>query len=254
MRKSDGSYTYFLPDVAYHVTKWQRGFRRAINIQGTDHHGTIARVRAGLQALGIGIPQDYPSYVLHKMVKVMRGGEEVKISKRAGAYVTLRDLIEWVGRDAVRFFLVMRKADSEFVFDVDLARSQSEENPVYYVQYAHARVCSVFRQLREKGHVHERGLGQCNIDRLTEAHEKALIRRLTSYPEVLEAAAEALEPHQIAHYLRDLAADFHTYYNAHMFIVDDAGLRNARLNLVAATRQVIENGLSLLGVSAPEKM
>lgn len=254
MRKSDGSYTYFLPDVAYHVTKWQRGFRRAINIQGTDHHGTIARVRAGLQALGIGIPQDYPSYVLHKMVKVMRGGEEVKISKRAGAYVTLRDLIEWVGRDAVRFFLVMRKADSEFVFDVDLARSQSEENPVYYVQYAYARVCSVFRQLRDKGHAHERGLGERNIEQLTQAHEKALIRRLTAYPEVLEAAAEALEPHQIAHYLRDLAADFHTYYNAHMFIVDDAGLRNARLNLVAATRQVIENGLTLLGVSAPEKM
>ncbi|AMN45623.1 arginine--tRNA ligase [Steroidobacter denitrificans] len=254
MRKSDGSYTYFLPDVAYHVTKWRRGFQRAINIQGTDHHGTIARVRAGLQALDIGIPQGYPSYVLHKMVKVMRGGEEVKISKRAGAYVTLRDLIEWVGRDAVRFFLVMRKADSEFVFDVDLARSQSEENPVYYVQYAHARVCSVFRQLREKGHEHDRGLGERSIDRLTEAHEKALIRRLTSYPEVLETAAAALEPHQIAHYLRDLAADFHTYYNAHMFIVDDAGLRNARLNLVAATRHVIANGLKLLGVSAPEKM
>jgi arginyl-tRNA synthetase len=254
MRKSDGTYTYFVPDVAYHVTKWERGFRRAINVQGSDHHGTTARVRAGLQALGIGIPKDYPAYILHKMVRVMRGGTEVKISKRAGSYVTLRDLIEWVGRDAVRFFLVSRRADSEFVFDVDLALAQSEENPVYYVQYAHARVCSVFRQLQEKGYTHDRELGQRNIERLTEPHEKALIRRVTYYPELLEKAAGALEPHQLAHYLRDLAGDFHTYYNAHTFIVDDASLRNARLNLIAAARQVIENGLKLLGVSAPEKM
>ena len=254
MRKSDGTFTYFVPDVAYHVTKWQRGFRAAINVQGTDHHGTIARVRAGLQALAMGIPQGYPDYILHKMVRVMRGGEEVKISKRAGEYVTLRELIEWVGRDAVRFFLVSRRADSEFVFDIDLALSQSEENPVYYVQYAHARVCSVFRQLQEKGHTHERELGERNVARLGEPHEKALIRRVTYYPELLEAAARALEPHQLAHYLRDLAGDFHTYYNAHKFIVDDVGLRNARLNLVAATRQVLENGLKLLGVSAPEKM
>jgi arginyl-tRNA synthetase len=254
MRKSDGTFTYFVPDVAYHVTKWQRGFRVAINVQGTDHHGTIARVRAGLQALSMGIPQGYPDYILHKMVRVMRGGEEVKISKRAGEYVTLRELIEWVGRDAVRFFLVSRRADSEFVFDVDLALSQSEENPVYYVQYAHARVCSVFRQLQEKGHTHDRELGERNVARLSEPHEKALIRRVTYYPELLEAAARALEPHQLAHYLRDLAGDFHTYYNAHTFIVDDVGLRNARLNLVAATRQVLENGLKLLGVSAPERM
>jgi arginyl-tRNA synthetase len=254
MRKSDGTYTYFVPDVAYHVTKWQRGFRVAINVQGTDHHGTIARVRAGLQALDMGIPQGYPDYILHKMVRVMRGGEEVKISKRAGEYVTLRDLTEWVGRDAVRFFLISRRADSEFVFDVDLALSQSEENPVYYVQYAHARVCSVFRQLTEKGYVHDRELGERNVARLSEPHEKALIRRVTYYPELLETAARALEPHQLAHYLRDLAGDFHTYYNAHTFIVDDVGLRNARLNLVAATRQVLENGLKLLGVSAPEKM
>jgi arginyl-tRNA synthetase len=254
MRKSDGTYTYFVPDVAYHVTKWQRGFRVAINVQGTDHHGTIARVRAGLQALDMGIPQGYPDYILHKMVRVMRGGEEVKISKRAGEYVTLRDLTEWVGRDAVRFFLISRRADSEFVFDVDLALSQSEENPVYYVQYAHARVCSVFRQLTEKGFVHDRELGERNVARLSEPHEKALIRRVTYYPELLETAARALEPHQLAHYLRDLAGDFHTYYNAHTFIVDDVGLRNARLNLVAATRQVLENGLKLLGVSAPEKM
>ncbi|HXS88845.1 MAG TPA: arginine--tRNA ligase [Steroidobacteraceae bacterium] len=254
MRKSDGTYTYFVPDVAYHVTKWQRGFGVAINVQGTDHHGTIARVRAGLQALDMGIPQGYPDYILHKMVRVMRGGEEVKISKRAGEYVTLRDLTEWVGRDAVRFFLISRRADTEFVFDVDLALSQSEENPVYYVQYAHARVCSVFRQLQEKGHVHDRELGERNVARLSEPHEKALIRRVTYYPELLESAARALEPHQLAHYLRDLAGDFHTYYNAHTFIVDDVGLRNARLNLVAATRQVLENGLKLLGVSAPEKM
>jgi arginyl-tRNA synthetase len=254
MRKSDGTYTYFVPDVAYHVTKWQRGFAVAINVQGTDHHGTISRVRAGLQALDMGIPKGYPDYVLHSMVKVMRGGEEVKLTKRAGDYVTLRELIEWVGRDAVRFFLVSRRADSEFVFDIDLALSQSEENPVYYVQYAHARVCSVFRQLQEKGYTHDREAGERNVARLTEPHEKALIRRVTYYPELLETAARALEPHQLAHYLRDLAGDFHTYYNAHTFIVDDVALRNARLNLVAATRQVLENGLKLLGVSAPEKM
>jgi arginyl-tRNA synthetase len=254
MRKSDGTFTYFVPDVAYHVTKWQRGFRKAINVQGTDHHGTISRVRAGLQALNMGIPPQYPDYILHKMVRVMRGGEEVKLSKRAGSYVTIRDLIEWVGRDAVRFFLISRKADSEFTFDVDLALSQSEENPVYYVQYAHARVCSVFRQLQEKGLAYERSVGDSNMELLVEPHEKALIRRLTSYPELLEAATVALEPHQLAHYLRDLAGDFHTYYNAHQFLVDDVNLRNARLNLIAATRQIIANGLSLLGVSAPERM
>ena len=254
MRKSDGTYTYFVPDVAYHVTKWERGFKRAINVQGSDHHGTVARVRAGLQALDIGTPQGYPDYVLHKMVRVMRGGEEVKISKRAGSYVTVRDLIEWVGHDAVRFFLASRRADTEFVFDVDLALAQSEENPVYYVQYAHARVCSVFRQLREKGLTHDRALGTQHLALLTEAHEKALIRRLTSFGELLAIAARALEPHQIAHYLRELAGDFHTYYNAQKFIVDDPNLRNARLTLVAATRQVIANGLQVLGVNAPETM
>jgi arginyl-tRNA synthetase len=254
MRKSDGSYTYFVPDVAYHVTKWQRGFRRAINVQGTDHHGTIARVRAGLQALGMGVPQGYPDYVLHKMVRVMRGGEEVKISKRAGDYVTLRDLIEWVGRDAVRFFLVSRKADSEFVFDVDLALAEGEENPVYYVQMAHARISSVFRQLAERGLAHDRESGEHYFERLKEPHEIALIRRITSYPEVLEKAAKDLEPHQLAYYLRDLAGDFHAYYNAHKFIIEDAGLRNARLNLIAAARQVLANGLKLLCVSAPERM
>jgi arginyl-tRNA synthetase len=254
MRKSDGTYTYFVPDVAYHLTKWERGFTHAINVQGGDHHGTVARVRAGLQALNVGIPKTYPAYVLHKMVKVMRSGEEVKISKRAGAYVTVRDLIDWVGRDAVRFFLVSRKADSEFVFDIDLALAQTEENPVFYVQYAHARVCSVFRQLQEKGLVHDEQIGEANVSKLIEPHEKALIRRLTTYPELLESAAQGNEPHQLAHYLRELAGDFHTYYNAQKFIVDDVMLRNARLNLIAATRQVLANGLKLLGVSAPERM
>ena len=254
MRKSDGGFTYFVPDVAYHVVKWQRGFARAINIQGSDHHSTITRVRAGLQALNIGIPSGYPDYVLHKMVKVMRGGEEVKISKRAGSYVTVRDLVEWVGRDAVRFFLVSRRADTEFVFDIDLALAQSEENPVYYIQYAHARICSVFRQLSEKNMTYDKALGSAHLQQLNTAHESALLRRITQYPELLANAAAALEPHQIAHYLRELAGEFHTYYNAHIFLVEDAALRNARLNLVAATKQVIANGLQLLGVSAPESM
>ncbi len=254
MRKSDGTYTYFVPDVAYHVTKWQRGFKKVINVQGTDHHSAVTRVRAGLQALNMGIPKGYPDYVLHSLVKVMRGGQEVKISKRAGSYVTVRDLIEWVGRDAVRFFLVLRRADSEFTFDIDLALAQSEENPVYYVQYAHARVCSVFRQLKEKGFLHNLATGNKNLALLAEEHEQALMNRLARYPEVIESAATTFEPHQVAHYLRELAYDFHTYYNTHMFLVDDANLRDARLNLVVATRQVIANGLQLLGVSAPESM
>ncbi|MEQ1581882.1 MAG: arginine--tRNA ligase [Steroidobacteraceae bacterium] len=254
MRKSDGTYTYFVPDVAYHVTKWERGYMKAINIQGTDHHGTIARVRAGLQALGVGIPAGYPDYILHKMVRVMRGGAEVKISKRAGSYVTVRDLIEWVGRDAVRFFLILRKADTEFVFDIDLALAQSEENPVYYVQYAHARVRSVFRQLVEKGLAFTPGFAPGSLAQLGDPHEKALIRRLTYFPELLETAARDLEPHQVAHYLKELAGEFHTYYNATKFLVEDASLRNARLNLVEAARQVLENGLTLLGVTAPDTM
>ncbi len=254
MRKSDGSYTYFVPDVAYHITKWQRGFRRVINVQGTDHHSTITRVRAGLQALGIGIPPGYPDYVLHSLVKVTRHGQEVKISKRAGAYVTLRDLIDWVGRDATRFFLVSRRADTEFVFDVDLALAQNEENPVYYVQYAHARVCSVFKQLREKGLTHDRENGNRQLARLTEEHERALLKRLSRYPEVIESAAAELEPHQIVNYLRTLAYDFHAYYNTHTFLVETADLRDARLSLIEAARQVIANGLGLLAVSAPQSM
>ena len=249
VRKSDGSYTYFVPDVAYHVTKWRRGFRKVIDVQGTDHHSTTTRVRAGLQALGLGIPQGYPDYVLHNMVKVMRGGEEVKISKRAGSYVTLRDLIDWVGRDAVRFFLVSRKADSEFTFDVDLARKHSDENPVYYVQYAHARVCSVFAQWGG-----EVASLEPDLDLLSGEREAALARRLAEYPELLAAAARELEPHAVAFYLRELARDFHSYYNAERILVEDEALRAARLALCAAVRQTLANGLALLGVSAPEKM
>ncbi|MFA7475825.1 MAG: arginine--tRNA ligase [Castellaniella sp.] len=249
MRKSEGGYTYFVPDVAYHVAKWERGFHQAINIQGTDHHGTIARVRAGLQGLGLGIPADYPAYVLHKMVRVMRDGAEVKISKRAGSYVTLRDLIDWVGRDAVRFFLAQRRADSEFVFDIDLALSHSEENPVYYIQYAHARIHSLLRQ-------HDAG-GQgaaADPSLLVAPTEIALLQRLAEYPGVLTQAARELAPHQLAFWLRDCAADFHAWYNAERILVDDPALGAARLRLARATAQVIANGLGLLGVSAPERM
>jgi len=250
MRKSEGGYTYFVPDVAYHVTKWQRGYTRAINIQGSDHHGTVARVRAGLQALALGIPSDYPAYVLHKMVKVVRGGEEVKISKRAGSYVTLRDLIEWVGRDAVRFFLIQRRADTEFVFDVDLARSQSEENPVYYIQYAHARICSM---LFTAG-LSSTELHAASTDLLTAPSELALMQRLAEFPSLVTQAATELSPHLVAFWLRDCASDFHAWYNAERVLVDDLALKHARLRLADATRQVIANGLELLGVSAPERM
>ena len=273
MRKSEGGYTYFVPDVAYHVTKWERGFQRAINIQGSDHHGTIARVRAGLQALGVGIPAGYPDYVLHKMVTVMRGGEEVKISKRAGSYVTLRDLITWSGeqrdeagqvtgsdeqrgRDAVRFFLISRKADSEFVFDVDLALSRSDENPVYYVQYAHARLCSVLAQWGGDADALavSAAAGRIDLSSLAAPREFALIARLAEFPERVAEAVDDLAPHAIAFYLKDLAAEVHSYYNAERFLVDDEALRNARLALVLAARQVLRNGLALIGVSAPERM
>lgn len=254
IRKSDGTYTYFVPDVAYHVTKWRRGFKNAINVQGSDHHGTIARVRAGLQALNLGIPQGYPEYVLHQLVKVVRDGEEVKISKRAGSYVTLRDLIDWVGRDAVRFFLVSRKPDSEFVFDVTLARSRSEENPVYYVQYAHARSCSVMKQLAARGLKFDWDAGLKSAALLKSEHEQAVLTAIARFPEMLEQAALNRAPHALVHYLRDLANAFHAYYNAEQFIVADAQLRDARLALVLAAQQVIRNGLTLLGVSAPESM
>jgi len=250
MRKSEGGYTYFVPDVAYHLYKWERGFRHAINIQGSDHHGTVARVRAGLQGLQLGIPKDFPAYILHKMVKVVRNGAEVKISKRAGSYVTLRDLIDWVGRDAVRFFLVQRRADSEFVFDVDLALSKSEDNPVYYIQYAHARICSMLAQSSAS----RDQLAQADVALLTAPAEFALMQRLAEYPNTLTLAAQELAPHHLAFWLRDCAADFHAWYNAERILVDDARLRLARLRLAQATAQVLAGGLALLGVSAPERM
>jgi arginyl-tRNA synthetase len=249
-RKSDGSYTYFVPDVAYHVTKWRRGFTRVVNVQGADHHSTVTRVRAGLQALDLGIPRGYPEYVVHSMVRVVRGGEEVRISKRAGAYVTLRDLIDWVGRDATRFFLVSRRADTEFVFDVDLALAQSEDNPVYYVQYAHARLCGVFAQWGGDA-AHLAGAPRAP---LAGARELALLRRLAEFPALLRDAALELAPHAVAFYLRELAGEFHSYYNAERILVDDEQVRGARLALCAAVRQVLANGLALLGVSAPERM
>ena len=254
MRKSGGGYTYFVPDVAYHVTKFERGYTRAINVQGADHHGTIARVRAGLQAIGIGVPAGYPDYVLHKMVTVMRGGEEVKISKRAGSYVTLRELIDEAGRDAVRFFLVSRKADSEFVFDIDLARSQSEENPVYYVQYAHARVSSVLKQAgvaRDAARDRYRG---ADLTPLVSGYEEPLLRRLADFPDEIALAAREFAPHQLTFYLKDLAQEFHSYYNAERFLVDDRRTRDARLALVVAVGQVLRNGLGILGIRAPDEM
>ncbi|KQX98050.1 arginine--tRNA ligase [Rhodanobacter sp. Root480] len=254
MRKSDGTYTYFLPDVAYHLSKWQRGYERAITELGSDHHGSLARVKAGLQALNVGIPKNWPEYVLHQMVTVMRGGEEVKISKRAGSYVTLRDLIDEVGRDATRYFLISRKSDSQLVFDIDLARSQSNDNPVYYIQYAHARVCSVLRQAPEKGFSFDLADGLAQLARLDNEHEQILLTELSKFPEIVETAALNLEPHLVAGWLRELANAFHTYYNSHQFLVEDAALRNARLALVVATQQVLKNGLGLLGLGAPEKM
>ena len=250
MRKKEGGYTYFVPDVAYHVDKWHRGYQHAINIQGTDHHGTVARVRAGLQAMDMGIPKDYPSYILHKMVKVVRDGQEVKLSKRAGSYVTMRDLIDWVGRDAVRFFLIQRRADTEFIFDVDLARSQTEENPVYYVQYAHARICSILLQSNlPPGQMHAAdGL------LLTAPSEQTLLRRLAELPALVRQATRELSPHLVAFWLRDCASDFHAWYNAERVLVDDPALKQARLRLADSTRQVLANGLELLGVSAPERM
>jgi len=248
MRKSDGAYTYFVPDVAYHINKWQRGFDKVINCQGTDHHGTIARVRAGLQAAGVGIPQGWPDYVLNKMVTVMKGGQEVKISKRSGGYVTLRDLIDWTSRDAVRFFLISRKADTEFVFDVDLALKANDENPVFYVQYAHARICSVLAQ-------YDRPVdAQADLSLLTAPTEVALMRELAAYPDMLASAAADMAPHDVAFYLRGLAAAFHSYYAAERFLVDDAALAAARIALLAATRQVLRNALDMMGVSAPAAM
>ncbi len=254
MRKSDGTYTYFVPDVAYHLTKWQRGYERAITELGADHHGSLARVRAGLQAMDLGIPKGWPEYVLHQMVTVMRGGEEVKLSKRAGSYLTLRDLIDEVGRDATRWFLIARKPDSQLTFDIDLARQQSNDNPVFYVQYAHARVCSLLRQAQEKGLAHDLGKGSAGLGLLTDETSLWLMIEISRFPEVVEVAGEALEPHQVAQYLRELAHAFHTWYHGTPVLVDDAAERDAKLALAQAARQVLANGLELLGVGAPEKM
>ena len=254
MRKSDGSFTYFLPDVAYHLSKWQRGYGRAITELGADHHGSLARVKAGLQALDVGIPKGWPEYVLHQMVTVMRGGEEVKLSKRAGSYLTLRDLIEEAGRDATRWFLIARKPDSQLTFDIDLARQQSNDNPVFYVQYAHARVCSLLRQAVEKGYAYDQGNGLGQLAALEDDISLLLMVELSRFPEVVENAGQLLEPHLIAQYLRELAYAFHTWYHATPVLVEDANVRDARLALACAARQVLANGLALLGVSAPEKM
>ena len=254
MRKSDGSYTYFVPDVAYHLSKWQRGYERAITELGADHHGSLARVKAGLQALDKGIPQGYPEYVLHQMVTVMRGGEEVKLSKRAGSYLTLRDLIDEAGRDATRWFLVARKPDSQLVFDIDLARSQSLDNPVYYVQLSHARICGLLRQLKERGLAFDLDNGLAQPLDLDSAATLELVTSISRWPELLATAGQLLEPHLVAQYLLELAQAFQSYYNDHQFLVDDADVRDARLALALATRQVLANGLEVLGVKAPEAM
>jgi arginyl-tRNA synthetase len=250
MRKSDGGYTYFVPDVAYHLEKWKRGFVRVINEQGSDHHSTITRVRAGLQALDEGIPTGWPDYVLHQMVTVLKNGEEVKISKRAGSYVTLRDLIDEVGCDATRYFLAARHPDSQLVFDIDLAKSQSNDNPVYYIQYAHARISTVLAQWGGE----RAALLRADVSILDSEYETALLQRMIDFPQVIETAAEDLAPHLVAFYLKELAADFHSYYNASRFLVEDEKIKLARLALIAAVAQTIKNGLALLGVSAPDKM
>jgi arginyl-tRNA synthetase len=250
MRKTDGGYTYFVPDVAYHLDKWRRGFERVINEQGADHHSTITRVRAGLQGLDVGIPKGWPDYVLHQMVTVLKDGEEVKISKRAGSYVTLRDLIDEVGCDATRYFLAARHPDSQLVFDIDLAKSQSNDNPVYYIQYAHARVHAVLEQWDGDAQY----LQQVEVGVLDSEYETQLLQRMIDFPQIIETAAEDLAPHQVAFYLKELAADFHSYYNASRFLVEDEQLKLARLALIAAVAQVLRNGLALLGVTAPERM
>ncbi|MBT6141393.1 MAG: arginine--tRNA ligase [Nitrosomonadales bacterium] len=250
MQKSDGAFTYFVPDIAYHLNKWERGFKRVINEQGADHHSTVNRVRAGLQGLDTGIPPGWPEYVLHQMITVMKNGQEVKISKRAGSYVTLRDLIDEVGCDATRYFLIARRADSQLVFDIDLAKSQNNENPVYYIQYAHARIQRVLMQWG--GELHSlRSTAEYKYETLL---EKKLIKKIEEFPEVVEAATNDLAPHQIANYLKECAADLHGYYNDTKFLVENNSEKNGRLSLIFATQHIIKTGLNLLGISAPDSM
>ena len=252
MRKGDGTYTYFLPDVAYHVTKWKRGFHRAIDVQGADHHSTVTRVRAGLQALQMGMAPQYPEYVLHQMVTVMKHGEEVKISKRAGSYVTVRELVNEVGRDAVRYFFLMRKSDSQLIFNVDLAASQSEENPVYYIQMAHARMCGIFRV----GGIDPESVSADNVnfDLLVEADELELIKALLDFPALVESAAETLEPHRIATYLLETARLAHLWYHKHHVLEQEEGVTRARLALARGAQIVLRNGMRILGITSPERM
>ncbi|AFZ83363.1 arginyl-tRNA synthetase [Candidatus Kinetoplastibacterium blastocrithidii TCC012E] len=250
MRKSTGEYTYFLPDVAYHKTKWDRGFHYAINIQGSDHHGTIARVRAGLQALNIGIPKEYPSYVLHKMVKIVRNGEEVKVSKRAGNYVTMHDIVEWVGRDAARYFLIQRRSDTEFIFDIDLAISKSEDNPVFYIQYAYARINSVIN----KANVNNKEIYKADLSLLNSTEELSLIKKLSEFPETVYQSATELSPHNLAFWLRDFAYDCHAWYNSNQIISEQLDIKLSRLRLGKATLQILKDGLEILGISAPDRM
>ncbi len=252
MRKSDGTYTYFLPDIAYHVTKWKRGFRRAIDVQGADHHSTVTRVRAGLQALDVGVTEQYPEYVLHQMVTVMKHGEEVKISKRAGSYVTVRDLVNEVGRDAVRYFFLMRKSDSQLIFNVDLAASHSEENPVYYIQMAHARMCGIFRV----GEIDRESVSgeDVSFDLLSEPEEQELIKALLDFPAIVESAAETLEPQRIATYLLETARLAHLWYHKHHVLEQAEDVTRARLVLARGAQIVLRNGLQILGITAPERM
>ena len=255
MRKSierGGTYTYFVPDVAYHVTKWERGYDRAINVQGSDHHSTVTRVRAGLQALDMGIPTGYPEYVLHQMVTVMKSGEEVKISKRAGSYVTVRDLVDEVGRDAVRYFFLMRKGDTQLSFDVDLARSQSEENPVYYIQMAHARLSGIFRV----GEIDPASIdaSATDLSPLVLEEETELMKALLDFPALVAGAAEALEPQRIATYLHDTAGRIHLWYHKAHVLNEPEPIMRARLVLARAAQIVIRNGLAILGITAPDRM
>jgi arginyl-tRNA synthetase len=252
MQRSNGERTYFANDLAYHLNKFERGFDTAIDIFGSDHHGYIPRMRAGLQANGIG-PEKL-TYLLMQFVYLYRGGQQVQMSTRSGSFVTLRELRDEVGNDAARYFYVMRRLEQAVDFDLDLAKSKSNENPVYYVQYAYARICSVHRQLAEKNWQYDSADGRAHLSRLTEPHELQLMGTLSRYNEVIINAAQQLEPHLLTNYLRELANDFHSYYNSHQFLVDDEDLRNARLTLIGATRQILANGLKLIGVSTPESM